>query len=114
MLQKKLERGELSIFNDVIIIITEIALTEIDGIFISSTSIKEKLLEKVKRYNNSIQIRTNNSEIMIDVKVGIAYGKNIPTIIQKLQQVIKENVEIFTGFTVNEVNVTVNQIVYEV
>ncbi|MCT8139058.1 Asp23/Gls24 family envelope stress response protein [Anaerobacillus sp. CMMVII] len=41
------------------------------------------------------------------------YGKNIPKTIHELQQIIKNHVELFTGFPVEEVNVIVNQIINE-
>ncbi|QOY34341.1 Asp23/Gls24 family envelope stress response protein [Anaerobacillus isosaccharinicus] len=113
MLRKKLEKGELSIFDDVIKIITGMAITEQDGVAVSTTSIKGKLLEKVKPVSNSIKINTMNEKIVIDVKVAITYGKDIPKAMQELQNLIKNHVELFTGFTVQKVNVIVNQIIIE-
>lgn len=113
MLRKKLEKGELSIFDDVIKIITGMAITELDGVAVSTTSIKGKLLEKVKPVSNSIKINTTNEKIVIDAKVAITYGKDIPKTMQELQNLIKNHVELFTGFTVQKVNVIVNQIIIE-
>lgn len=111
MLRKKLEKGELSIFDDVIKIITGMAISELDGVAVSTTSIKGKLLEKVKPVSNSIKINTTNEKIVIDAKVAITYGKDIPKTMQELQNLIKNHVELFTGFTVQKVNVIVNQII---
>jgi len=113
MLRKKLEKGELSIFDDVIKIITGMAITELDGVAVSTTSIKGKLLEKVKPVSNSIKINTSNEKIVINAKVAITYGKDIPKTMQELQNLIKNHVELFTGFSVQKVNVIVNQIIIE-
>jgi uncharacterized alkaline shock family protein YloU len=114
MLQKRLEKGELIIFDEAIKIIIGMAVTEIDGVILTSTSMKEKLLEKVKRNSNNIKIAPTHEKISINVKVGVVYGKNIPKTIQELQKVIKNHVELFTEFFVEEVNVKVNHIIAEV
>ncbi|MCT8139059.1 Asp23/Gls24 family envelope stress response protein [Anaerobacillus sp. CMMVII] len=75
MLEMSLEKGELSIVDEVIKIIAEIALTEVDGVTVCSSSIKGKLLEKVKIGKNAIKIQTNNGKFTITMQVGIVLRK---------------------------------------
>ncbi len=110
MLLRKLEKGELSIFDDVVRVITGMAINEVSGVEVS-TSLKGLLLDKVKRNQHFISIETSNERVKIFLKVGITYGQNIAKVIQELQQVVKNHVEMFTNFTVEEVNVLVNQII---
>jgi uncharacterized alkaline shock family protein YloU len=112
MLQKNVKKNDLTIFEDVILIITEMALTELDGVTISSKPIKGRLLEKLQK-KKCIKVVSIDDNLTIHLKVAIVYGtNNIETII-KLQRLIKKHVELFTGFPVLDVHVIIDQVITE-
>lgn len=113
MLQKHLDKGDLYIFDDVIKYITSIAFSEIDGVECSSTTIKSKVLDTIIGNPSNINIKTTKEEVSVQLKVSIRLGKNIPDTIYELQSVVKNHVELFTGFTVSEVNVLVDGIIID-
>ncbi|RXI98138.1 Asp23/Gls24 family envelope stress response protein [Anaerobacillus alkaliphilus] len=111
MLKKRLEKGELSIFDDVVKVITEMAISEINGVEVSTSFFQQKILEKVNRNNRNIFINSSNDGITISLKVGVRYGLELSVVLSELQQVVKNHVELYTNFSVKEVNVLVDQII---
>lgn len=112
MIQKMLEKGQLSIFDDAIKIITGMTFSEVEDVTLSTFSLKRKILEKVQK-GSSILVNYENEQLTIQVRIAIKYGVNIKKTANRLQQLIKNHVEMFTGVSVKEVNVTVNQIVFD-
>jgi uncharacterized alkaline shock family protein YloU len=113
LLQRSLNKGDLTIFDDVILIITGMALTELDGVKISSKPSKGRLLGKLQKKSKCIKVVPNDEKLTIHLKVAIVYGTNILETIAKLQLLIKKHVELFTGFPVLDVHVIIDQILTE-
>ncbi len=114
MLKKDLEHGTVYIFDEVIKLITKVAITEIEGVETSSSLIKGNFFKTLKGNYRSINVNSESCDsVCVDVTVGIYYGKNIPQVIKELQDAIKNHIEIFTGFHVKEINVLVNEIIIE-
>ncbi len=113
MLYKELEHGVVYIFDEVIKLITKVAITEVEGVECSSSIVKGNILHSLKGNYGSIKVTTESEEVIVDVTVGVIYGNNIPQVINKLQHVIKTHIELFTGFQVQEINVFVNQLLFQ-
>jgi uncharacterized alkaline shock family protein YloU len=62
-------------------------------------------------------IDNDNEELVIpaavsfDLKVGVLYGQNIPSVVSRLRDTIRSEVEEITGYKVEKVDVTVEKLV---
>lgn len=113
MLTKKLELGSLNIFDDVIKLITHMAISEIEEIDLRSVFSKTKLFETFKKSPGNITVISENNDIILNIKIGIVNGNNIPKTVIKLQKLIQNHIEEFTGFHVKEINVIIDHIIFE-
>lgn len=108
MIFQELERGNVYFANDVFKLIVNMALSEVDGI----EKANKHMISKIKEgFRDGIEILEEENELLITIDVAIKYGLIVPKVVYELQKQIKEHLELFTGFVVKEVNVTVNQMI---
>ncbi|MCD8502542.1 MAG: Asp23/Gls24 family envelope stress response protein [Bacillaceae bacterium] len=101
-------KRERILCNDVFKLIVNMALSEVDGI----EKANKHMISKIKEgFRDGIEILEEENELLITIDVAIKYGLIVPKVVYELQKQIKEHLELFTGFVVKEVNVTVNQMI---
>ncbi|MBQ4086917.1 MAG: Asp23/Gls24 family envelope stress response protein [Clostridia bacterium] len=107
--------GEIKIANDVIVSIAAQALSEIKGIALGTVadSFVEKLVKKAATGGVKIYADDETKSVDMDVHVSIQYGINIPEISWKIQEAVKQNVEMMTDISVRQVNVFVDGVIIE-
>ncbi|MDR2006460.1 MAG: Asp23/Gls24 family envelope stress response protein [Acidaminococcales bacterium] len=67
------------------------------------------------RKNDAIENENEESAIpaavSFDLKVNVLYGQNIPSVVSRLRETVKNEVESITGYKVEKVDVTVEKLV---
>ncbi len=99
--------GEIKISNEVVVTISSIAASKIDGVHCSGG----KTIFGKKDIERGITASVEGNTAIINVEVKVDFGKNIYDTVQKLQKQIKDAVEQMTGLEVEKVNVTVKGII---
>jgi len=112
MEEKKIsgEYGDINIADNVIIDIATVALSKINNVYVDD----RKNLKKLKK---NITLQHDNSDdserLIINVRVNVKYGRSIMDVAKDIQKVLKEEIQNLTGIEVNEVNVKIEDIVFE-
>ncbi len=106
--------GTIKISENVIISIVKKAALKIDGITsLPSGSFVKCLTNFVKSsgiQDKSVKLEIKGSEIYVDLKVNVAYGKNIPELAIKVQSIVSEEVKNLTGMDVKKVNLEIDEV----
>ena len=69
------------------------------------TKVADVRIEHV--YKGDGEVGFESAGIVIGCDVVISYGKHIPTLVQKLQNQVRKDVEYMTGMVVKKVNITI-------
>ena len=59
-----------------------------------------------------VRVSIRNKNVIIDLYICVKHGMRIPAVALQLQEAVKEDIFQYTGITVAEVNVNVQQIVF--
>ncbi len=108
-------RGEVKIDESVIGQIATQALRTIKGVQPSAGSMMSKMGFGRKMYGGvRISLEDEeNPQVTVDTYISIRYGLRIPDVAWDLQETIKDQLELYTGYTVKAVNVYVQGIHFE-
>lgn len=108
------EKGNISISEDVIIVMVNAAISEIEGVAgltnPTSTDIAEFL--GLKNAAKGIRISSDNGEVTVDLVILVRYGYGVTVVAKKVQEQVAANVESMTGLKV-KVNVHVTGISFD-
>lgn len=85
------------------------ALSEVEGIVVSSTGVVGGLLGK-KSPGKAIKIASSDQEVVIEVTLELEYGVKIPEVSSMIQTKIRHNIEEYTGKFVKAVNINIEAI----
>ncbi|WLR52204.1 Asp23/Gls24 family envelope stress response protein [Bacillus tianshenii] len=116
MVSKWLERGELTISDEVIAVIAALTAQEIDGVASFVSDIRDDFSRVVNKRGGKrgVFVETNEeNETVLTMKVAVDYGVKIAEVCHNVQRAVKEEVEMMTGISVKEVNVSVVQVKFE-
>ncbi len=105
--------GTVKISEDVVGVIAGIAASEIEGVTGLSTATTGGITQVFtgkRNVNKGVKITITEDHATIDMMLSIEYGYNIPEVVKKVQENVKETVETITGLTASEVNVFVTNI----
>lgn len=103
------EFGTVKIANDVVAMITALAVTEVEGVSHMVGTIPNEIMSKVgmKKQTKGVKVDITEKNVSIYVAVNLLYGYNIPTTCSRLQDKIKNAIETMTGLNVTDVNVRI-------
>ena len=101
-LEESTENEGIQISNDVIAVISGVAVSEVQGV----SSMAEVLSGK-KNLAKGIKVDKDENKVKIDVNIIVEYGTRIPDVAFEIQNRVKTSVENMTGLKVEEVNVHV-------
>lgn len=104
--------GVVKISDDVITVIAGIAASEIKGVhplFNNNNNGNNSSFNK-KNISKGIKVNLSDNKTSIDISVAVDYGIKIPYVVRELQENVKEQVEMFTGVKIQEINVFVQRI----
>lgn len=96
--------GTVQIADDVVAVICAIAASEVDGV--SSKDSEGNELSS-KALAKGVKLNISGGEAVVDIKLMVDYGFNIPATCAKVQDKIKSTVENMTGLKVTDVNVRI-------
>ncbi|MCG1020513.1 Asp23/Gls24 family envelope stress response protein [Sutcliffiella horikoshii] len=108
----ELKKSQTDMSNMLLQTVISICVTDIGGI----KSLPPRLLGKFysilskDQLNNAVIQYDMDNNIIIDIFIEVEYNQRIPMKVQELQQLIKKEIEVITGYTVKEVNVYVDGI----
>ena len=106
----KTENEGIKISNDVVAVITGVAVSEVQGVsgmaggFAGGIS---EVLSGKKNLAKGIKVEIAEKDVKIDVNIIVEYGSRIPDVAFEIQNRVKKAVENMTGLNVEEVNVHV-------
>ncbi len=105
--------GNVKISEEVIATISQIAVSEIDGIIGTGGSFAgeiKQILSKKTMTGKGVKVQIEENDVTIDINVIVKYGTKIPEAAWEIQESVKKNVESMTGLSVSKVNVHVTGI----
>ena len=113
---QKVDLGSVQIHKKVIADIAAAALSEIDGVSLSTRNWRYQFLEFLGRKEfPGIHVQIDrNSQVSLELKVYIRYGINIPDMALQVQEAVRRVVERTTDINLKEVNVNIQGIVQAV
>ena len=100
----------IQISNDVIAVISGVAVSEVQGVSSMAGSFAGGLTEVLSGKKNlakGIKVDKEDDKVKIDVNIIVEYGTRIPDVAFEIQNRVKTSVENMTGLKVEEVNVHV-------
>ena len=111
------EQEGLKISNDVIAVISGVAVSEVPGVYGMSGGFAGGITEVLKGKKNlakGIKVEATEKEVKIDVNIIVEYGTRIPDVAFEIQNRVKKAVENMTGLKVSEINIHVQGVNTEI
>jgi uncharacterized alkaline shock family protein YloU len=111
---ESIEVGSVRISEDVVAVIAGIAATEVEGVAGMSGGFVGDISEMFgkKSLSKGVKVEVGEREAALDLFIVLEYGVRIPDIAQKVQENVKQAVEIMTSLKVVEVNVHVQGVTF--
>lgn len=108
-----LDSGTVHITEDVIASIAYVEASKVDGVVNMSTSLTTGVVERIsgKNLNKGITVNIEETNVYINMRIIVEYGKNIIEICNNIQSRVKDTIESMTNLNVVEVNITVDSVV---
>ena len=104
------ENEGIEISNDVIAVISGVAVSEVQGVSSMAGGFAGGITEVLSGKKNlakGIKVDKEDEKVKIDVNIIVEYGSRIPDVAFEIQNRVKKSVESMTGLKVEEVNVHV-------
>ena len=104
------ENEGIQISNDVIAVISGVAVSEVQGVSSMAGGFAggiSEVLSGKKNLAKGIKVDKEENKVKIDVNIIVEYGTRIPDVAFEIQNRVKTSVENMTGLKVEEVNVHV-------
>lgn len=106
--------GKITVNDDVVAHIASIAIGKVEGVASVSgkSTFGDFVGSKSKDVDKGVTVKMDEArnQCRVNVDIKIEYGLSVYDTARKLQQVIKNELEEFTGLTVSEVNVTIREL----
>ena len=109
-LEESTENEGIQISNDVIAVISGVAVSEVQGVSSMAGGFAggiSEVLSGKKNLAKGIKVDKDENKVKIDVNIIVEYGTRIPDVAFEIQNRVKTSVENMTGLKVSEVNVHV-------
>jgi len=104
--------GNLEVSEHVIADIVKKELDRLDGVNVIKDSLWGRLRSLLSsRYvPRSIRTRRVDNDLLIDARVSVSFGADLPTKARDLRDQVKESVEVMTGCRVAQMNVIIDSV----
>jgi uncharacterized alkaline shock family protein YloU len=111
------DRGVTTIRDNVVSRIAGMAAREVEGVYMGGSASRTTggILENItgsEAQTRGVSVEVGRTEVAIDLKMGIDYGKNIPQTVDEVRRKITDRVQNMTGLKVVECNSTITDIVF--
>ncbi len=111
--QNQNDTGSIRISDEAIAVIAGLAALEVDGVASMSQGAVDGIAEMLgvkPAQGRGVKVEVQQDEVVIDIHLVVAFGVDIPSVCQKVQDNVKEAVEDMTGLNVMHVNVSVQSV----
>lgn len=107
--------GVVKIADDVVAVIAALAAQEVEGVAAMAGGIGKKIMGYVGRRssNTGVRVDVEDGKVNVYIAINIKYGNSIPEVSKRVQEKVKSGIETMTGFTVETVNIRVENIEIE-
>lgn len=105
------EMGSVNISEDVIVTISNIAASEVEGVVGVYNGIVESLFDMVrgsKKFNKGVSAIIEDEKIAVTIIIVVEYGQKVAEVAKKVQESVKNAIETMTEKEVKEVNVHIH------
>ena len=111
----KTERGNTTISNAVVAQVAGMAAQEVEGVQLGSSTTRAVggIVDSVTGgtgYARGVTVEVGETETAIELSVVVEYGRSIPQVSESVRTNVIRRVENLVGLKVNEVNITVNDV----
>jgi uncharacterized alkaline shock family protein YloU len=112
----KTERGNTTISNIVVSQITGMAAQEVEGVQMGGGTARAVggVLDSVTGGGSGaargVTVEVGEEETAIEISMAIEYGRSVPQVSEAVRRNVMNRVENLVGLRVNEVNITVNDV----
>ena len=108
MRANEFNNGSVRISNDIIILISARATTEVEGVYSLAGMEKNESLKKVHTNQiKGVEIEIDQNSLMINVSIIVLEGYNVNIVAREVQENITEQIKLMTGLNVDCVNILV-------
>ena len=97
----KKQSGKIVYNTGIVQNIVALAVAEVEGVIPSQSK------------RDSVSLYVEKDGVYVDIAVVVKYGYNVPDVAYRVQQTVKQSVENMTHFKVAEVNVHIQDVVFE-
>ncbi|SDK04206.1 Asp23/Gls24 family envelope stress response protein [Natronincola ferrireducens] len=107
------DKGKIKIASDIVMTIARHTAEEVEGIISIKGGLPGSISElfgKKTSNKKGIKIENEETQVIINLSVVVAYGIVIPEVIKKVQEKVKSSVESMTDIPVSRVNVFVQDV----
>ena len=104
---------EVEISKSVLMDIAATTLDGIEGTEVATTPLKVGEVLRTQtpgRKPRALKVTREGQDVTVDVGLNIEFGRNLTGTAEKVQQAVRENIELMTGLRVRAVNVTVQNV----
>ena len=111
----KTERGNTTISNSVVSQVAGMAAQEVEGVQMGGGTSRAVggVLESVRGGSGTtrgVTVEVGEEETVIELSMAIEYGRSVPQVSEAVRTNVIRRVENLLGLRVNEVNITVNDV----
>ncbi|MDR3185649.1 MAG: Asp23/Gls24 family envelope stress response protein [Christensenellaceae bacterium] len=92
--------------------IANAAVTKTDGVSLDLGLVKYKFGLSAAKNKNTMVYVDEDDTVIIDMYINVLFGHSIPDVVCNLQETIKFEVEEFTSFKINKINVHVMSVLF--
>jgi len=111
------ERGRTTISDSVVSQIAGMAAQEVDGVHMGGSASRAAggiigSITGSEGQTRGVSVDVGTTEVAIDLRMGVEYGRNILEVVEEVRRRISERVQSLTGLRVTELNATISDIVF--
>lgn len=109
------DNGRITLKDDVVAFIATIEMVKVDGVYTLSgrSNFSDYDGARSKDVEKGVAVKIDNNHCTVAIDVNIKYGVNIYDTARRLQRVIKDAIENYTGMVVDRVDITIQGMINE-
>lgn len=104
------ELGRITISEEVITTIAELAVAEVKGLGEMKGSLADQVARVFGGRGKGIETRLEDDMVRFKMRVSLQYGQPLPQVAQRIQETVARRVEEMTGLRVSGVDVYIQEI----
>ncbi|MEI6054600.1 MAG: Asp23/Gls24 family envelope stress response protein [Lentisphaerota bacterium] len=106
--------GTVKISERVIMSVVKKAASKVDGVTrLASGSFVDcltNMISNAKSHDKAVKLDINGDTVKIELKLSVAYGKNIQELALKVQNTVTDEVKAITGMKVTKIDVVIQEV----